>query len=282
LYGEVFPAAVVDGSDHKGVTEMRSDQQKSIFVTGAASGIGRATALLFAERGWFVGLFDVNEKELRVVAEAIGESSCRYQALDVTDPINYEQAIRYFGEHTGRTMDVLFSCAGITSHGPFQTVALDHLLKIININVNGTIIGIHLSMELLRNTPGARIINMSSAAAFYGTPDLAVYSASKFAIRGLTEALNIECQRYGISVSDIMPLYVDTPMVANQAYRPGSMRLFGTRLTAAQVAKVVWKTAHGTRVHWSPTFTGTMIDTISRLFPPLQRAALRFISAKPA
>ena len=175
------------------------NQQKSILITGAASGIGRATALLFAERGWFVGLFDVNEKELRVVAETIGESSCRYQALDVTDPVSYEQAIKYFG-----------------------------------------------------------------------------------AIRGLTEALNIESQRHGISVSDIMPLYVNTPMVANQAYRPGSMRLFGTRLIAAQVAKVVWKTAHGTRVHWSPTFTGTMIDTMSRLFPPLQRAALRFISAKPA
>ena len=70
-----------------------ANQQKSIFVTGAASGIGRETALLFAERGWLVGLFDVNEKELRVVAETIGESSCRYQALDVTDPINYEQAI---------------------------------------------------------------------------------------------------------------------------------------------------------------------------------------------
>ena len=127
-----------------------ANQQKSIFVTGAASGIGRETALLFAERGWFVGLFDVNEKELRVVAETIGESSCRYQALDVTDPINYEQAIRYFGEYTGRTMDVLFNCAGITSHGPFEAVALDHLLNIININANGTIIGIHLSMELRR------------------------------------------------------------------------------------------------------------------------------------
>jgi len=251
------------------------NQQKSIFITGAASGIGRATALLFAERGWFVGLFDVNEKELRVVAETIGESSCRYQALDVTDPVRYEHAIKYFGEYTGRTMDVLFNCAGITSHGPFEKVALDHLLKIININVNGTIIGIHLSMELLRNTPGARIINMSSASAFYGTPDLAVYSASKFAIRGLTEALNIECQRHGISVSDIMPLYVDTPMVANQAYRLGSQRLFGTSHTASQVAKVVWKAAHGSRIHWSPTFTVTMIDALSRLFPLVQRAVLR-------
>src|SRR5260221_14317565 len=126
------------------------NQQKSIFVTGAASGIGRATALLFAERGWFVGLFDVNEKELRVVAEAIGESCCRYQALDVTDPVNYEQAIKYFGEYTGGTMNVLFNCAGITSHGPFEAVAFDHLLKIIHNHDKSNINWLTLNIELLR------------------------------------------------------------------------------------------------------------------------------------
>jgi NAD(P)-dependent dehydrogenase (short-subunit alcohol dehydrogenase family) len=257
-------------------TKMRkADRQKSIFITGAASGIGRATALLFAERGWFAGLFDVNEKELRAVAETIGESGCLYEALDVTDRINYERAVKYFGNYTGQTMDVLFNCAGLTSCGPFDAVSLDDLLRIVSVNVNGTIIGIHISIKLLRNTPGARIINMSSAGAFYGTPDLAVYSATKFAIRGLTEALNIEYQCHGISVSDVMPLFVDTPMFANQAYPPGTLRLFGIEHTAAQVAEVVWKAAHGSRVHWSPTFKVTMIDALSRLFPPLERAVLR-------
>jgi NAD(P)-dependent dehydrogenase (short-subunit alcohol dehydrogenase family) len=266
---------VLDDADIFQTKMRKTDRQKSIFITGAASGIGRATALLFAERGWFAGLFDMNEKELRAVAETIGESGCLYEALDVTDPINYERAVKYFGDYTGQTMDVLFNCAGLASCGPFDAVSLDDLLRMVSVNVNGTIIGIHLSIELLRNTPGARIINMSSAGAFYGTPDLAVYSATKFAIRGLTEALNIEYQRHGISVSDVMPLFVDTPMFANQAYPPGTLRLFGFEHTAAQVAEVVWKAAHGSRVHWSPTFTVTMIDALSRLFPPLERAVLR-------
>src|SRR5258707_14037292 len=134
----------------------KANQQKSIFVTGAASGIGRASALLLDERGWCVGLFDVNQKELRVVAEAISESCCRYQALDVTDPVNYEQAIKYFGEYTGGTMNVLFNCAGITSHGPFEAVAFGHLLNNIKINVKGTINGVQPSNEVLRNSPRAR------------------------------------------------------------------------------------------------------------------------------
>jgi hypothetical protein len=60
-------------------------------------------------------------------------------------------------------------------------------------------------------------------------------------------------------------------MIASQLYQLGSQRLFGTRLTAAQVAEVAWKAAYGTRVHWSPTFTGTMIDALRRLVPPLHR-----------
>src|SRR5260370_7257031 len=167
----------------------KANQQKSIFVTGAASGIGRATALLFAERGWFVGLFDVNEKDLRVVAEAIGESCCRYQALDVTDPVNYEQAIKYFGEYTGGTMNVLFNCAGITSHGPFEAVAFDHLLKIIKINVNCTLIGIHLSIELARNTPRARIPQLPPPSPLSLTPPPPLYSPLTFSPRALTHAL---------------------------------------------------------------------------------------------
>jgi NAD(P)-dependent dehydrogenase (short-subunit alcohol dehydrogenase family) len=255
-------------------------QRRSIFITGAASGIGRATAVLFAQKGWFVGLFDVNEDGLAGVAKEIAEKPCCHQRLDITDRVSYQRALEHFAERTGKTMDVLFNCAGIAFHGPFESVALDDHLRILEVNVKGTIIGIHLSLELLRSTPGAKIINMSSASAFYGTPDLAVYSASKFAIRGLTEALDIELEHIGISVGDIMPLFVDTPMNANQAYKLGSLSVSRSQLTPLPVAQVVWKAAHKKKVHWSLPWNVKIFREASRLFPVLQRPIMKLVSGK--
>ena len=255
-------------------------QRRSIFITGAASGIGRATAVLFAQKGWFVGLFDTNEEGLADVVKEIAKTPCCYQRLDVTDRVAYQRALEHFAEHTGQTMDVLFNCAGIAVHGPFESVALDDHLRILEVNVKGTIIGIHLSLELLRSTPGAKIINMSSASAFYGTPDMAVYSASKFAIRGLTEALDIELEHVGISVGDIMPLFVDTPMNANQAYKLGSLSVSRSQLTPLRVAQVVWKAAHKKKVHWSLPWNVKIFREVARLFPVLQRPIMKLVSGK--
>ena len=255
-------------------------QRPSIFITGAASGIGRATAVLFAQKGWFVGLFDLNEEGLAGVAKEIAKAPYCYQRLDVTDPVDYQRALEHFAEHTGQTMSLLFNCAGIAVNGPFESVALDDHLRILEVNVKGTIIGIHLSLKLLRNTPGAKIVNMSSAAAFYGTPDMAVYSASKFAIRGLTEALDIELEHFGISVGDIMPLFVDTPMNANQAYKLRSLSVSPTMLTPLGVAQVVWKAAQKKKVHWSLPWNVKVFKAVATLFPMLQRPLMKLISGK--
>src|SRR5215813_7354815 len=94
--------------------------QKSIFVTGAGSGIGRATAQLFAERGWFVGLFDVNERGLEETAAKLPEGQRLSMTFDVRDRTGWTRAVQSFGEATGRRMHVLFNNAGIGRGGPFE------------------------------------------------------------------------------------------------------------------------------------------------------------------
>lgn len=158
-------------------------------------------------------------------------------------------------------MDVLFNCAGVLVTGRFGDVPLGKLLQIIRVNVEGTIIGTHVSLPLLRATPGARVINMASAAAFYGVPEMAAYSASKAAIRGLTEALNLELEKEGITVADIMPSFVDTPMVSAQAHVSGSVRSMGIRLKPAKVADAVWRATKGSRVHWVPEWRIWMFNS---------------------
>jgi NAD(P)-dependent dehydrogenase (short-subunit alcohol dehydrogenase family) len=219
---------------------------QTIFITGAASGIGRATAELFASKGFFVGLYDVDQAGLDSLRLP---SSCSGR-LDVTDLDAFKGAVEAFGVAGGGRMDVLFNCAGILRMGAFDQVSAQDAHKEIAINVGGVVNGIYASLPLLEETTGSIIVNMSSASAIYGTPDHSVYSATKFAVRGLTEALELELRPRGIRVADVMPPYVATPMVHDQKIKSHMLETFGVETTAEDVAAVVWKAAQGNRVHW--------------------------------
>ncbi|MEM6412992.1 MAG: SDR family NAD(P)-dependent oxidoreductase, partial [Pseudomonadota bacterium] len=166
--------------------------RKSIFITGGASGIGAQTGRHFARKGWFVGLFDIDEAGLKQTANAIGEANCMTGILDVRHSDDWSVAIDAFGQATGGKMHVLFNNAGIGKHGWFEDVDDHDSDAMIDINVKGVVKGVYAALPLLKVTNGARIVNVASTAGFVGSPQLAVYSATKFAVRGLTEALDVE------------------------------------------------------------------------------------------
>jgi NAD(P)-dependent dehydrogenase (short-subunit alcohol dehydrogenase family) len=224
--------------------------QKNIFITGAASGIGRATALHFARQGWFVGLGDINESALDNLLQEVGADNACTLAMDVTRPESVQAAVEAFGSRTKGRMDVLFNCAGMLRMGPHQEIPIEEQTRIVAINLNGVLHCIQAGLPLLRRTSGAAVINMSSASAVYGGPELAVYSATKFAVRGLTEALDIEFEPMGIRVCDIMAPYVATPMILDADVQATSVRRLGVRIRPEQVAATVWRAAHRRRLHW--------------------------------
>ena len=253
---------------------------RSIFITGAASGIGRETALLFARRGWRVGATDLDEAGLRKLAGEIGAERCLAARLDVRDAAAWRERIDAFSAWTGGRMDALFNCAGIMTMGPFETVPIETHVRTVEVNVIGVLQGVHAAFGLLKATPGAHVVSMGSASGVYGVPDLATYSATKFFIRGLTEALNLELERHGIVVSDLMPLYVDTPMVRDQTYRAGSLETFGARLKPAEIAELVWQAVHGRKVHWMP---GTLLKSmrfLSGLMPFASKATMKALDKR--
>ncbi|MBI3768603.1 MAG: SDR family oxidoreductase [Deltaproteobacteria bacterium] len=255
---------------------------RSIFITGAASGIGRATARLFRKHGWRVGLVDADEAGVRAVAAEVGAERAWARRLDVTDYADYERAIAAFAELSGGRLDVLFNCAGILRQSPFEALGRDDERAILHVNVLGVTNGIHAALPLLRATPGAHIISMSSSAAIYGVPEEAMYSASKFAVRALTEALSIEFEPDGIIVCDIMPPIVHTPMVQNQAFAAAVYKNFKDRaLTPEQVAAVVWKAAHGRRLHWLLSRDVKVFALASRLSPAVGRPVMRRMASHP-
>ncbi len=223
--------------------------RESIFITGAGSGIGHATARLFASRGWFVGLYDVDEEAVRSLRDALGDENATCARVDVTDIESLRSAVEVFSDRTGGTMDVLFNNAGILSMGRFEEIPLERHHRIIDVNVNGSINTIMAAFDLLRDTDGARIISTSSASALYGVPEHASYSASKFALRALTESLEIEFARHGIEVSDVMPAYVSTPMVTEHEEPATTVKSMGVSLSAEDVAQKVWHAAHNHKTH---------------------------------
>jgi NADP-dependent 3-hydroxy acid dehydrogenase YdfG len=218
---------------------------QAIFITGAASGIGRATAKLFAERGWLVGLYDVDEPGLDSLEREVGKNQCVRGKLDVRDEAAWRDAVAHFGQHTNGRMNALFNCAGILRMSKFEELAPSEARKEVDVNVMGVIYGIYAALPLLEKTERSCIINMSSASAIYGTPELAVYSATKFAVRALTEALDLEFRKKNIRVADIMPSYVATPMVADQTYRAKSLKTLGVKLKAEDIAACCWQAVTG-------------------------------------
>jgi len=241
-------------------------QQKTILITGAASGIGRATAELFARNGWFVGIYDINNGELEQLKKTLDASMSCYGELDVCDEKSVRNMLAHFEQESGGRLDVLFNSAGLFSTGPFECIDLREHRQIAEVNLSGILNCTYLAFPLLSKSAPARVINMASGSALYGTPDMASYSATKFAVRGFTEALNIEWERHNIHVCDIVPPFVDTPMV-QKVKKTHSMKLLGIRLRAEDVARTVWKAAHAKKVHHLMTVQFKLLWSLSGLMP---------------
>ncbi|MDX1587678.1 MAG: SDR family oxidoreductase [Oleiphilaceae bacterium] len=222
---------------------------KSLLITGGAAGIGLAVAQRFAREGWRIGLIDRDPRALQTAADALGEACCGHWAVDVTDAAALGRAVDAFAALVEGRIRILFNSAGILRTGAFMDMepAVHH--QTMAVNVNGVINACHSAYPYLRDCPGARVINMSSASALYGVPAFASYSASKFAVRGLTEALDIEWAADDIRVVDMMPPFVKTGMLDSQKDTPRIVDRMGVNLVAEDVAEAVWAARDSGAVH---------------------------------
>jgi NADP-dependent 3-hydroxy acid dehydrogenase YdfG len=241
------------------------NEVRSIFITGAGAGIGAETARLFAARGWRVGASDVNAVALQSLAKEIGSERVSTHVADVRDVRAVEAALRDFATTAGGRLDAVFANAGVLFMGPNETITDEQKSLLVDVNVRGVLHTIDAAFPYLSATPGARVIAMCSTSAEYGSPQHAVYSATKFFVRGLTEALDIEYRRHGIRVSAIYVAYVQTGMVFDAKVKPASIERLGVKITPQQVASTVWRAVHGRRVHWRVGFDAKMINLAVRL-----------------
>lgn len=259
-------------------------EQKSIFVTGAGSGIGRATAQLFAERGWFVGLFDVNSAGLEETAASLPEGQRISMTFDVRDRSGWARAVEAFGQATNRRMHVLFNNAGVGKGGWIEEMSNDDIDLVLDVNLKGVINGVNAALPLLRETPGARIVNTASVAGVFGAPKMAVYCATKFGVRGLTEALDVEFSRYGVRVVSLMPWFIDTAILdGHQSGPAGSNRRIRDQLVenktpiypVRMAAERAWDAAHGSDIHYMVGKEAERARFFARFFPDAMRNQIK-------
>lgn len=181
-------------------------------VTGASSGIGRATALALAARGARVALLARREAELSLVvdqARAAGSADALALPCDVRDESSVDAAIGQAYGRFGR-MDILVNCAGLSLNGEVDGYPLDDWRTVIDTNLTGMFLTCRAVIPLMKKQGGGQIINISSGAGRNGIKQMAAYCASKFGVIGLTEALGLEVRSNNIRVSVLLPGSVAT------------------------------------------------------------------------
>lgn len=193
----------------------RSLSGTSVFVTGAASGIGRATAIQAATEGARLHLTDRNGD---LLAETVEEIRSAGGVVGFAEPVDLSQyadvkalAERLTAEHGA--MDVVMNIAGISSWGTVQSLEHSQWRKLVDVNLMGPIHVIEtLVPPMIEAGRGGHLVNVSSAAGIIGMPWHAAYSASKFGLRGVSEVLRFDLRRHGIGVSLVCPGGVATPL----------------------------------------------------------------------
>lgn len=228
--------------------------RRTAVVTGAAGGIGRAVARRLVGEGWFVGLTDLSAELLAPSVDELGRDNVVAYAHDVRDAAGWDAMLRGFGAASGGRLDALVNNAGVLSFGWFEEQSADDIARQIDVNVRGVALGARAALPMLRAaTPGSVLVNIASAASLAAAPKLAVYSATKFAVRGLSEALDLEWSRFGVRVGCVCPYVVDTPMLdsvgaSGQRFRDAARE--GQVLTPGDVADAVWAAINDDALHY--------------------------------
>ncbi|MEH1126383.1 glucose 1-dehydrogenase [Micromonospora sp. CPCC 206061] len=195
---------------------MRRLDGKVALITGGARGMGKSHARHFVAEGARVVIGDVLDERGAAVAEKLGPDSCRYVHHDVTSEDDWAAAIAATLSAYGR-LDVLVNNAGILRHAAIADMPLADFREVLEVNLVGCWLGVKHAIAPMTEAGGGSIVNVSSIEGFVGAAGLSAYSASKFALRGLTKTAAQELGQYGIRVNSVHPGGVLTPMAVGAA-----------------------------------------------------------------
>jgi 3alpha(or 20beta)-hydroxysteroid dehydrogenase len=186
---------------------------KVAVISGGARGMGAEEAKLFAAEGAKVILGDLRDDEGEARAKALGEN-VKFVHLDVTNQDDWENAVKFAEQEFGR-INILVNNAGITNYGAFEEYSLEMFKQVIDVNLFGGFNGMKAVAASMKASGGGSIVNISSVAGITGYPFVMGYTASKWAVRGMSKSAALELGKYNIRVNSIYPGQIRTPMSAD-------------------------------------------------------------------
>ena len=188
--------------------------QKRAFITGAASGLGKAFCIELAKEGWTIGLADIDPAGLEIAAALVNELGGKAIPfhLDVADKVQFGQVAQAFLEKAGG-IDLLFNNAGVGDGGAFEVYGLENYEWMVGINQMSVVYGCHYFIPAMKQQGSGHILNTASAAAISCAPTMGGYNMTKAAVTAISETLYSELMDNHISVSCIMPTYFRTNVI---------------------------------------------------------------------
>ena len=206
---------------------------KIALITGAARGQGAAAARRFVAEGARVMITDVLDDQGKELAAELGAEYCH---LDVSAEDGWSEAVAYTVETFG-DITVLVNNAGILHFSALADTTLADYQRVIGVNQVGAFLGMRSVVESMTRAGGGSIVNVSSVEGLAGMPYLVAYTASKFAIRGMTKVAAMELGQHGIRVNSVHPGAIDTPMVSEALGRPIDVSPIGKKVALRRVGR---------------------------------------------
>jgi 3alpha(or 20beta)-hydroxysteroid dehydrogenase len=216
---------------------------KVAIITGAARGMGAATARLFIHEGATVILTDVLDTEGRALAGELGPAAS-FRRHDVSSEASWNALVADTNDRFGR-IDVLVNNAGILHFATLLETSLEDFQRVISVNLTGTFLGIKTAGHAMIQQGGGAIVNIASIDGISGANAVGAYCASKFGVRGLTKVAALELGHRGVRVNAVLPGGIDTPMANPSGAPPEALTHFFAGVPQQRVGQPA-EVAHAT------------------------------------
>ena len=263
---------------------MRGEYTRSVVITGAASGFGRAMALVWAEKGWRIGIADIDMKGAGETLEMVEKAGGNGEVFNcnVRRPEDVQAMADHFFESWGE-VEVVVNNAGVVNVGYMGDIRIEDWERMLETCLMGVIYGCHSFIPRMKEQGGGHVVNTASLAGIASLPEMGPYNIAKAGTISLSETLHTELAPYGIGVTVVCPSFFNTNLLNDMTCTDEWERDFAqttfecARMTADHIARIVVRAVERNRLYVLPQHSAKLLWLTKRMSPETLYRFLRVL-----